>query len=155
MVGAVQPVIAKSSLQGNIDYGDVDYFGVVFNFWPFFSWPDKVCGQLNMWLCDLWGIYNSDNWEPEFMKVFVTLSDTGQHLQFFQCFTWQITSYAFEIPASVLLSMGSCLSTLFLVKTVSGGRSVKIRLVSSALDLGVAKCWFPKDTIWVLVLISW
>ena len=33
MVGAVQPVIAKSSLQGNIDYGDVDYFGVVFNFW--------------------------------------------------------------------------------------------------------------------------
>ena len=46
---------------------------------PFFSWPDKVCGQLNMWLCDLWGIYNSDNWEPEFMKVFVTLSDTGPY----------------------------------------------------------------------------
>ena len=38
---------------------------------------------------DLWHLRNSDNWEPEFMTIFVTWnfkSDTGQHSQFLLCF---------------------------------------------------------------------
>ena len=38
---------------------------------------------------DLWHLRNSDNWEPEFMTIFVTWnfkSDTGQHSQFLRCF---------------------------------------------------------------------
>ena len=40
--------------------------------------------------CDIWDIdYNSDNWDPEFMAIFVYLTincDTGQHSQFLRCF---------------------------------------------------------------------
>ena len=51
-------------------------------------WPDLSKKTLRC--CDIWDTdYNTVNWEPEFMTIFVTwqlICDTGQHSQFLRCF---------------------------------------------------------------------
>ena len=69
----------------NAILGTCDLYDICSEWWDDLTWPKKT-----LRCCDIWDTdYNTVNWEPEFMTIFVTwqlICDTGQHSQFLRCF---------------------------------------------------------------------
>ena len=102
-------------------FDNFQQFWIFWQFWQFLKILDNF-GQFwqlvrQSWRLDIWDTdYNSDNWKPEYHDnlCYMTIkSDTGQHLQFLQCFRYISISRTYPDE-----SMGQSVRSHFQISTL-------------------------------------